>query len=114
MATRRQVFEASMTMKVHYLDVSNVTFINFPATTSTDGELGYDDGMLHVAEQIAQQIPKNVRSAATIDFDQVPAWEMREQYLEKSFGGPLPEEHSLGEASQKLLELISTPSDLGE
>ena len=110
MKTRREAFEESVTMKVTYLE-SGITFINFPAQTSPDGELGYDDGMLQVAEQIAQQIPENVQSATTIDFDQVPAWEMREKNLEKSFGGPLPEEHMLGEASQKLLELISNSSD---
>ncbi len=94
-------------MKVHYLELSGVTFINFPADVSiVDGEIGYDGGMLEVAHQIAEQIPESIRSSVTVDFDKVPAWKMREKNLEKSFGGPLPEEHILGEASKKLLELI--------
>ena len=96
-------------MKVHYLELSGVTFVNFPADISlVDGELGYDGGMLQAAHQIAEQIPDNIRSSVTIDFDKIPAWEIREQNLVKSFSGQLPaEEHTLGEASNKLLELIS-------
>jgi hypothetical protein len=108
LTTRKQMFEESMKMKVHYLELSGVTFVNFPADVSlVDGELGYDGGMLQIAHQIAGQIPESIRSSVTIDFDRVPAWEMREQNLTKSFGGHLPEEHVLGEASSKLLELIS-------
>ena len=106
MVTRRQVFEESITMKVHYLEFSGVTFVNFPAETSPGGELGYDYGMTEVARQIAEEIPEHLRSAVTVDFDKIPAWEMREKILEKSYGGPLPTEHIVGEAEQKLLELM--------
>ncbi|MCL6445092.1 MAG: hypothetical protein K6T83_16835 [Alicyclobacillus sp.] len=111
MKTRRQMFEESNPMKVHYVGMGGITFINFPAAMSSDGELGYDGGMVDVAKQIASQIPESLRPAVTVDFEKVPAWEMREKILEQAYGGPLPEQHEIGEAATELLRLMTVEAD---
>jgi hypothetical protein len=106
MKTRKQVFEERNSMKIHYLDEDGVIFINYPVETTEDGMLLYDMPTIQVAQQIVKEIPKHLRAAITVDFDKIPAWEMREKILEKSYGGALPTEHIVGEAEQKLLELM--------
>ncbi len=93
-------------MKIHYLDEDGVIFINYPVEATEDGMLLFDMPTIQVARQIAEEIPEHLRSAVTVDFDKIPAWEMREKILETSYGGPLPTEHIVGEAEQKLLELM--------
>lgn len=92
-------------MKIHYLEENGVVLVNFPVEPSDEG-LVYDMPMAEVARQVTEQIPEHLRSAVTIDFDKIPAWEMREKILERSNGGPLNEEHVIGSAEQQLLELI--------
>jgi|GEM_PF-2649278 len=92
------------------LEEDGVVFLNFPAD-EYEGNIGYDGGMLEVAHQIVESIPKNIRRAVIVDFDKIPAWEMREKHLEELHGGPLPEEHIVGEAERKLMELLGWSND---
>lgn len=92
------------------LEEEGVVFLNFPAD-EYEGSIGYDGGMLEVARRIVESIPKNIRRAVIVDFDKIPAWEMREKHLEELHGGPLPEEHVIGEAERQLMELLGWTED---
>ncbi|MHB1685201.1 MAG: hypothetical protein ACYCYO_20745 [Bacilli bacterium] len=110
METRKQVFEEMNLLRVP-IEEEGVVFLNFPAD-ECDGNIGYDGGMLEVAQQIAECIPKNIRRAVIVDFDKIPSWEMREKIIEKSYGGPVPEEHLRpSKAERELMELLGWWSD---
>ena len=109
MATRKEVFEMRHPERMVYLR-RGVMFINFPANHQ-EGHVLYDSGMLDVAEQITKKIPKDLREAVIVDFNKIDAWGRREKILEKRHGGPLPQEHIVGEAERELMEMLGWSYD---
>ncbi len=108
MVTRKKVFEDRHPLRIHYV-VDGVMFENFPAS-QIDGTIGLPSSMLEVAERIASEIPDNLKPAVTIDFSKVDGWTRHERILVEQ-GIVAPEEHTVGEAEIRLMEMLGYSYD---